>query len=164
MSVLEHTAIERLQAASEMSLEHYDQPLIITDSGGKDSAVLSDLEGIGYACQAFVIPACGVGARHKRDRCAILAYSNKERRNKQQPTSFANCERAFSDHPQGDVPNAHYERLQKSGYEPGHEKIFCEDRAEHSCGGKLKPGMGGVADGISIGWTSLPEYRGSTDA
>lgn len=43
MSDLEHTAIERLRAASEMSLEHYGQPLIITDSGGKDSAVIKEL-------------------------------------------------------------------------------------------------------------------------
>ena len=30
--------------------------------------VLSDLEGIGYATRAFVIPACAVDARHRRDR------------------------------------------------------------------------------------------------
>lgn len=38
--------------------------------------VLSDLEKIGYTCQAFVIPACAVDAPHRRDRCAIVAYSN----------------------------------------------------------------------------------------
>lgn len=43
MSDLEHIAIERLKAASEMSLHHYGQPLIITDSGGKDSAVVKEL-------------------------------------------------------------------------------------------------------------------------
>lgn len=36
--------------------------------------VLSDLEGIGYACQAFIIPACAVDAPHRRDRCAIVGY------------------------------------------------------------------------------------------
>ena len=41
--------------------------------------VLSDLEGIGYACQAFIIPACAVDAPHRRDRCAILAYCTGER-------------------------------------------------------------------------------------
>jgi len=30
--------------------------------------VLSDLEGQGYACRTFVIPACAVGALHRRDR------------------------------------------------------------------------------------------------
>lgn len=39
----EHIAIERLQTASEMSLHYYQQPLIITDSGGKDSTVCKEL-------------------------------------------------------------------------------------------------------------------------
>ena len=39
--------------------------------------VLSDLENIGYACQAIVIPACAVDAPHRRDRCAIVAYANR---------------------------------------------------------------------------------------
>ncbi len=34
--------------------------------------VLSDLEGIGYATRAFVIPACAVDARHRRDRVWIV--------------------------------------------------------------------------------------------
>ena len=36
-------AIERLKIASEMSMMHYKKPLLITYSGGKDSAVLLDL-------------------------------------------------------------------------------------------------------------------------
>lgn len=43
MSDLEHIAIERLQAASEMSLHAYGLPLVITDSGGKDSSVIKEL-------------------------------------------------------------------------------------------------------------------------
>lgn len=43
MNDLEWLAIERLKAASEMSLQHYGQPLIITDSGGKDSSVCKEL-------------------------------------------------------------------------------------------------------------------------
>lgn len=39
--------------------------------------VLADLESIGYSCQAFVIPACAVDAPHRRDRVAIIAYSNR---------------------------------------------------------------------------------------
>ena len=40
--------------------------------------VLSDLESIGYACQAFVIPACAVDAPHRRDRVAIVGYSEHD--------------------------------------------------------------------------------------
>lgn len=43
MSDLEQMAIERLNTASEMSLQHYGQPLVITDSGGKDSSVCKEL-------------------------------------------------------------------------------------------------------------------------
>lgn len=43
MSDLEHTAIERFKAASDMSLRLYKQPLVITYSGGKDSDVLLHL-------------------------------------------------------------------------------------------------------------------------
>lgn len=42
--------------------------------------VLSDLESIGYAYQAFVIPACAVDAPHRRDRVAIVARAQSKRR------------------------------------------------------------------------------------
>lgn len=41
-------------------------------SMGLDS-VLSDLESLGYSSQPFIIPACGVDARHKRERVWIVA-------------------------------------------------------------------------------------------
>ncbi len=34
--------------------------------------VLSDLEAQGYQCEAFIIPACAVGAVHRRDRVWII--------------------------------------------------------------------------------------------
>jgi DNA (cytosine-5)-methyltransferase 1 len=39
--------------------------------------VLSDLDGLGYAAQAFVIPACAVNAPHRRDRVWIVAYAER---------------------------------------------------------------------------------------
>lgn len=36
--------------------------------------VCSDLETAGYAVQPYIIPACGVGAPHRRDRCWFVAY------------------------------------------------------------------------------------------
>ena len=41
--------------------------------------VLSDLERLGYAWEVFVIPACAVGARHRRDRVWIIANALRER-------------------------------------------------------------------------------------
>jgi DNA (cytosine-5)-methyltransferase 1 len=43
-------------------------------SMGLDS-VLADLESEGYGVQTFVIPACAVGAYHRRDRIFIVGYS-----------------------------------------------------------------------------------------
>ena len=39
--------------------------------------VLSDLEGKGYEVQAFLIPACGVEAHHKRERVFIVANTKR---------------------------------------------------------------------------------------
>ena len=38
--------------------------------------VLSDLESEGYKTEAFIIPACGKNAWHRRDRVWIVAYAN----------------------------------------------------------------------------------------
>ena len=43
MSDLEQTAIERLKAASDMSLRLFEKPMVITYSGGKDSDVMLHL-------------------------------------------------------------------------------------------------------------------------
>ena len=43
--------------------------------------VCSDLEGEGYRVQSFVIPACAIGANHRRDRCWIIAHSDNARAN-----------------------------------------------------------------------------------
>lgn len=48
---LEQTAIGRLRAASEMSLNYYKSPLVVTTSGGKDSSVcvaLAERAGIPF--------------------------------------------------------------------------------------------------------------------
>ena len=41
--------------------------------------VLSDLEGLGYACWPITVPACAVDARHRRDRLWVMAYAASER-------------------------------------------------------------------------------------
>lgn len=59
--------------------------------------VCADLEGIGYACGAAVVPACAVDAPHRRDRLWFVADANRqglegrsvhaERRNERAPWS-----------------------------------------------------------------------------
>ena len=43
---------------------------------GLDNA-LDDLESVGYEARTFVIPACAVGAPHRRDRIWIVAYAER---------------------------------------------------------------------------------------
>jgi DNA (cytosine-5)-methyltransferase 1 len=45
---------------------------------GKDwlDGVFADLEGVGYACGAVVVPACAVDAPHRRDRLWFVADAN----------------------------------------------------------------------------------------
>jgi DNA (cytosine-5)-methyltransferase 1 len=43
-------------------------------------AVFADLEGEGYACGAAVLPACGVGAPHIRQRCWFVADAGHDGR------------------------------------------------------------------------------------
>lgn len=38
--------------------------------------ILQDICDIGYAVQTFIIPACGVGAPHKRERIFIVAHAD----------------------------------------------------------------------------------------
>ena len=40
---LEQKAIERIRLASDLSLKHYEEPLVCTYSGGKDSDVMLEL-------------------------------------------------------------------------------------------------------------------------
>lgn len=42
--------------------------------------IIEDLERIGYAVQTFVVPACGVGAWHRRERIAIVGYAEHDGR------------------------------------------------------------------------------------
>lgn len=42
--------------------------------------VCADLETAGYEVQPYVIPACGVGAPHRRDRCWFVAHAKNTQR------------------------------------------------------------------------------------
>ena len=48
-------------------------------SNGVLDQKIYDLEDKGYSCQAFIIPACSIGAKHKRERVFLVANISKER-------------------------------------------------------------------------------------
>ena len=58
--------------------------------------MLSELETVGYQAATLVIPACAVGAVHRRDRVWILAHANRERQ--QQPEGVVRQIRGRPEH------------------------------------------------------------------
>lgn len=48
--------------------------LISMDGGRVFAGIVTDLENAGYTVEAFVVPACAVGAPHRRDRLWIVAH------------------------------------------------------------------------------------------
>lgn len=59
--------------------------------------VYEGLEGEGYAVGAAVLPACGVGAPHKRDRLWFVAHSQSERDSRAAGASSQAVERPEAD-------------------------------------------------------------------
>jgi DNA (cytosine-5)-methyltransferase 1 len=53
--------------------------------------VLSDLERIGYACRPFVIPACAVDARHRRDRLWIVGRNMEHAGRSRSQIGYSEC-------------------------------------------------------------------------
>ena len=53
--------------------------LVSMENGKTLDGILSDLANEGYQTEQFIIPACGVGAWHRRDRIWIVAYNNNAR-------------------------------------------------------------------------------------
>lgn len=47
------------------------------------SDMQSDLETLGYQQQAFIVPACAVGANHRRDRIWIIAHAHIDKRTRE---------------------------------------------------------------------------------
>lgn len=83
--------------------------------------VLSDLENQGYQTRTFIIPACGVDAPHRRDRCAIVAWNDDGQPNRGK--SFSAITRAAEGpNPEpgrirDDVAYSHSVRLEMQGAE-----------------------------------------------
>jgi len=121
--------------------------------------VLSDLEGQGYACRAFVIPACAVNAPHRRDRVWTVANRSQLQRN----GSGEHWQPSERQVPQsgkrgGKKPLADAERSRQSGQRKPVIASDCETqgkgKADHAVAvskpGKwcAEPNVGRVANGV----------------
>src|SRR3990167_3670141 len=56
--------------------------LVSLNGGVEFERVLLDLEGAGYDVQPFVIPACAIGAPHRRERVWIVAHTRSDQRDR----------------------------------------------------------------------------------
>ena len=93
--------------------------------------VFADLEGVGYACGATVLPACAVDAPHRRDRLWFVAHASSE--GLAQRASFAG------------VPGPTLRALQGQDATDARE---CGPLAHpHRISGKVDPNARGCADG-----------------
>lgn len=84
--------------------------------------VLSDLENAGYTGQAFIVPACGVDAPHRRDRVIIMAYSINRRgtmRWNRELQDIAEDGRERPDHRRGETAAVAGERWQDESWPAG---------------------------------------------
>lgn len=125
--------------------------------------------GLGYRTRTFLIPACAVGARHRRYRVAIVAYTDGGRRIHGQDEVNTDERGRQTQHKTGkcgeDVANAKGERLQRIweggnkefnvGFKEGKSKR-CSNVSDTHNGLRerkrtIKPILGGMADGIP-GW------------
>lgn len=108
---------------------------LLSQNGGLAfERVCADLEGAGYVVQPLVLPACGVGAPHRRDRLWIVAHADRQRGqipasgslaaeqglgvlSKTRPTSYSDSERQ----PQPGGPVAHVGRRPEYGSQEAKE-------------------------------------------
>lgn len=133
----------------------FENPPGIVSLGLDD--VLVALEALGYSCQAAVIPACAVGATHRRDRVWILAHSahGQDVANAQS----AECQRCQSTRARrngltdsgetmADTDSAGFKKCNTSAVTKGQR--YNPGRAHPGYAeGKSESRLGGVLDGLS---------------
>jgi DNA (cytosine-5)-methyltransferase 1 len=114
--------------------------------------VLADLEGEGYTCRTFIIPAVAVDAKHRRDRVWIVGHSESSRRDAPQSTGSTKDqgpERAFRE------SSSHVADSSSTGRKEQHPATEPE-RPGHSAWSPdpgrpdwpAEPGVGRVVNGI----------------
>ncbi len=123
--------------------------------------VLADLEAEGYSSRAFIVPACGVDAHHKRDRLWIIARNVADTDSAGLQQSNKEMERESSEQSNGgsiqsreDVADTSRVQLQGSGEEQIHGKSDLSRKLRRGCQDieirwATEPGVGRVADGVS---------------
>lgn len=126
--------------------------------------ILSELEGCGYCTRTFLIPACGVGARHRRNRVAIVGWNtNSRHRDQRQEREMESRENTQSTGICTDVPNSNGNRWGSRGsnweerYLSDYEKRNLSENKPEQNGWEYRAGEAGkdVADTHGTGGEEL---------
>ncbi len=143
---VESRSVNRLPEADyyEAVLSRQEDMLLVS--------LIGDLERLGYEVQTFVIPACAVGAPHRRDRVVLVAHADSGRYiyggAKEQPAEgreHAQCQ-AFGCG--SDVAYTDRQGLQGSGQQPRFQTIQQENGIEFDGWWSAEPDVGRVAHGV----------------
>jgi len=152
--------------------------LLSMENGRTLEGVLTDLEYEGYRVEVFVIPACGVGAWHRRDRAWICAYrpcaNDKEfakssedatdtQRTELKPNSnsrtgwnrFTDSCKDVSHTPSIGMEGSEADREQEPQTQIRPELPGCDCAGDGGKEGQFKSGLGLLADGIPS-WVAEP--------
>jgi DNA (cytosine-5)-methyltransferase 1 len=124
--------------------------LVSMDNGKTLERILSDLENEGYQTESFIIPACSIGAWHRRDRIWIVCYrgqtysnprcSERGRDNKsQERQQYTSGWESFG------KSDALYNTLCYTKYSGG-----CNGRELKARTGQLKSELGRMVNGIPL--------------
>jgi DNA (cytosine-5)-methyltransferase 1 len=112
--------------------------------------VLSDLEGIGYACRAFVLPACAVDARHRRDRLWIVGRNMGDADERGIRRARASRSEGHSTQSSEGMADTDGARLQERARECGQAVLGADAVSGAGCAKRLaQSDVGGMASRLS---------------
>jgi DNA (cytosine-5)-methyltransferase 1 len=118
--------------------------------------ILAEMEGLGYEVRVFGIPACAVGAPHRRERYWIVAHAESDTAKHNAPE----CNGWFTTKSTGtDGGNlAHAETRQDDSGEMGHlgEEENCREGSDSAAGSDCQSGVAYAEDSKSkpVGFTN----------
>lgn len=146
---------------------------------------VSDLEGNGFAVQTFDIPACGIGAIHRRHRLWIVAHANGEQGRRGAVSGSSRDGEPELHGTERDAPNANSDRLRNQQKRQqgqcntaqfaidGAARDVADTDSERSQGqrtnsdkeGRQKQDQrqAGLRDGAALEWPTEPPVCGADD-
>jgi DNA (cytosine-5)-methyltransferase 1 len=118
--------------------------------------VFHDLEAIRYACAAAVLPACAVGAPHRRDRLYFVADADGDQ--------YSKAKRSIAGPPAREARQRPYGKSLGAGVRAGGEADAANKRPPGRSGGPPDGALGNADEPGSQGRSIFSEYSGERSA